>query len=65
MSLAARKSDAKNHVSRSKKSGGTNTMLNGPPHAEDTSIPRIDAGQGLPENMGDKWTEAEMKMLSP
>jgi hypothetical protein len=65
MSLAARKSDAKNNVSRStKKSGGTNNMLNGPPHAEETSIARVDAGQAS-ENIGEPWTDAEMKMLSP
>ena len=76
MSLAARKSDVRNHVSRSTKkkliafqptnlSDGTNTMLNGPPHAEETSNTRIDAGQGLSEKIGDTWTDAEIKLLSP
>jgi hypothetical protein len=76
MSLAARNSDVKSHVSRSTKkksiafqpsnlSDGANTRLNGPPHAEETSITRIDAGQGLPENMGDTWTDDEIKLLSP
>jgi hypothetical protein len=76
MSLAARRSDVKNHVSRSTKkkliafqptnlSEGTNTRLDGPPNADETSFIRTDAGQGLSENIGDPWTEAEIKLLSP
>jgi hypothetical protein len=76
MSLAARKSDVKNHTSRSTKkkliafqptnlSDGTNTRLGGPPHAEVTSFTKIDTGQGLSENIGDTWTDAEIKLLSP
>jgi hypothetical protein len=66
MSLAARKPDAKNHVSRStKKSGSRTSVLNGPQHADERSITRVDAGQGVSETIGDPWTDAEMKMLSP
>jgi hypothetical protein len=76
MSLAARKSDVKNHASRSTRkkliafqptnlSDGTNTRLDGPPHAEETFFTKIDAGQGLSENIGDTWTDAEIKLLSP
>jgi hypothetical protein len=65
MSLAARKSDVKDHASRSTKkkliafqptnlSDGTNTRLDEPPHAEETSI-----------TIGDTWTDAEIKLLSP
>jgi hypothetical protein len=65
MSLAARTSDVKNHASRSTKkkliafqptnlSDGTNIRLDGPPHAEGTSI-----------TFGDAWTDAEIKLLSP
>jgi hypothetical protein len=65
MSLAARKSDVKNHASHSMKknliafqptnlSDGTNTRLDGPPHAEGTSM-----------TIGDTWTDAEIKLLSP
>lgn len=76
MSLAARKSDVKNHASRNAKkkliafqltnmSDGTNTRLDGPPNFDETSFTRTDAGQGLSENIGDPWTEAEIKLLSP
>ena len=65
MSLAARKSDVKNHASRSTKkkliafqptnlSDGTNTRLDGPPHAEETFF-----------TIEDTWTDAEIKLLSP
>jgi hypothetical protein len=46
-------------------SDDTNIRLDGPPHAEETSLTKIDAGQGLSENIGDTWTDAEIKLLSP
>lgn len=75
MDLAARKSDVKNHVSRHRRektvtsqatnsSDGTNTKISGTPHAGEASIPKPDTGRGFSE-IGDPWTVAEMKLLSP
>jgi hypothetical protein len=75
MSLAARKSDVMNHTRSTKKKliafqpnnsfDGTKIRLDGPPHAEERSITKIDADQGLSGNIGDNWTDAEIKLLSP
>jgi hypothetical protein len=76
MSLAARKSDAKNHLSHNTKkkviafqptnlSDGTNIGLNAPPLAEETSMTRAEAGHGLYKSVDAPWTDAEMKLFSP